>query len=112
MGNKLNLIKNNTPFKERKDLEWVNEFYQFLQGKSIPENITIAKAHQPKMSNNKAMTIIWYLQEHFAVIPDNIEKCDVCKELFDADNEGIYWEAKGKHFCESCEYLVPSNYNK
>ncbi len=46
------------------------------------------------------------------VLPDNIEKCDNCKELFDSNSEGIYWETKGKHYCGGCCDLVPYNYDR
>ena len=97
--------------QEWTDLEWMNEFYKFLQG-DVPEKVSICKGHQPKLSDKKANTIIWYLQEHMRILPDNIEKCDNCKELFDSHSEGIYWETKGKHYCGGCDYLVPKNYDK
>lgn len=97
--------------QEWTDLEWMDEFYKFLQGK-VPEKISIGRGHQPKLSDKKANTIIWYLQEHMRILPDNIEKCDTCKELFDAHSEGIYWETKGKHYCGGCSDLVPYNYDR
>jgi len=109
MGKEIRLLKNNDK-KEWDDLEWINEFYQFLQGES-PETIKIGKTNQPKLSPKKAFTIIWYLQEHFSVLPDHIEQCSVCKELYDSNNSGIYWESKGKFYCGGCDYLVPYNYD-
>jgi len=97
--------------QEWTDLEWMDEFYKFLQGE-VPEKISIGRGHQPKLSDKKANTIIWYLQEHMRVLPDNIEKCDNCKELFDSYSEGIYWETKGKHYCGGCRDLVPYNYDR
>ncbi|HDY67378.1 MAG TPA: hypothetical protein ENH85_06290 [Candidatus Scalindua sp.] len=97
--------------KEWTDLEWMDEFYKFLQGK-IPDRITITGGHQPKLNDKKAFTIIWYLQEHFRILPAHIEKCANCKYLFDIDVEGIYWETKGKHYCGGCDSLVPENYDR
>jgi len=90
------LLKNNEN-KELSDLEWIEEFYEFLQGE-IPEGIHLLRGHKPQLSQKKAFAIIWYLQEHFSILPDHIERCDNCGSLFDQDGEGIYWETKGKHF--------------
>lgn len=110
MENEISLLKNNDNRTDT-DLEWVNEFYKFLQGE-IPETISIGKGHKPKMSVKKAWSIIWYLQEHFPLLPDHINKCDNCDELFDCWSEGIYWETKGKHYCGCCQHLVPENYDR
>ena len=113
MKNEIKLLKNNSSHtQEFTDLDWLKEFYEFLQGKAIPEGMSIARGHRPKMTAKKANTIIWYLQEHFSVFPDMIEKCDVCDELFDSGSEGIYWETKGKHYCGGCDHIVPYNYDK
>lgn len=110
MERKINLLKNNDERTDT-DLEWVDEFYQFLQG-IIPESILLGKGHQPKLSPKKAMSIIWYLQEHFPILPSSIEKCDVCDSLYDSDSSGIYWESKGKFYCGGCDHLVPMNYDR
>ena len=110
MINQIPLIKNN----ENRDwtaLNWVDEFYEFLQG-NVPEKMHLGRGHAPKMSQKKAMSIIWYLQEHMPVIPDTIERCDNCGDLFDSNESGLYWESKGKHFCDGCDYLVPENYDR
>lgn len=104
-------LRKNNDDRTDTDLEWVDEFYRFLQG-DIPKNISIGRGHKPKMSQKKANTIIWYLQEHFPILPENIERCDTCGELFDRHSSGIYWETKGKHYCGGCDYLVPENYDK
>ena len=98
----------------RKDwdaFEWIDEFYRFLQGET-PEGMQCGKGGQPKLSEKKAFSIIWYLQEHMRILPDNIERCDICGELFDDWSEGIYWETKGKHYYGACDYLVPENYDR
>lgn len=97
--------------KDWTDLEWINEFYKFLQGE-CPENINLVRGHQPILSQKKAFAIIWYLQEHLSVFPDHIEQCSNCGQLYDTYSEGIYWQSKGKHFCYACEYLVPENYDR
>jgi len=58
----------------RKDwdaFEWIDEFYRFLQGET-PEGMQCGKGGQPKLSEKKAFSIIWYLQEHMRILPDNI----------------------------------------
>jgi hypothetical protein len=105
--------RNHTHDKIRKDwddLEWINEFYEFLQGK-IPKEISMVNGHKPKMTAKKANSIIWYLQEHLRILPDNIEKCSSCDELYDSNSGGIYWESKGKHYCNCCSDQVPENYD-
>ncbi len=110
MKNRIQLIKNNHD-RDWSALQWIEEFYIFLQGE-MPETIHMPRGHVPKMSQKKAMAIIWYLQEHMPVIPDTIERCDCCGELFDSYNSGLYWESKGKNFCDGCSYLVPQNYDR
>ena len=110
MKNEINLLKNNDERTDT-DLEWIEEFYEFLQDE-CSENIRLRKGHQPKMSAKKAFAIIWYLQEHFPVFPDTIEKCWNCDNLFDTDSEGIYWQSKYRHYCSNCKYLVPYTYDR
>lgn len=111
MDNEIKLLKNNDK-REDSDLEKLNEFYRFLTGEEMPEKISIGRGHAPKMSEKKAFSIIWYLQEHLSIFPDTIERCSVCGELFDTNSEGIYWETKGKHYCEGCCDIVPYNYDR
>lgn len=115
MGNDINFQdKNHLSDVKRKnwdDLEWINELYEFLQGGEVP-GISIGRGYKPKMSDKKANTIIWYLQEHLRILPDNIERCDNCGELYDSNCSGIYWESKGKNYCDGCEFLVPYNYDR
>ncbi len=99
--NEIKLLKNNDK-REDTDLEWVTEFYEFLQG-NIPEKITLGRGHNPKLSKKKAFAIIWYLQEHFPVFTDRIEKCSVCDDLYDGWSGGHYSEKQGKHYCGSCD---------
>lgn len=100
--------------EERKNwshTQWVDEFYRFLQG-GCPNGMEIGTHSQPRLSQKKAFTIIWYLQEHLRVLPDHIERCDTCGELYDSHSAGIYWESRGKFFCDGCSYLVPENYDR
>lgn len=114
VNNEFPFLKNNFQ-KGREDwgsVEWLEEFKSFLMGEGNPKGMTITKTDQPRLSNKKAVAIIWYLQEHLSVFPDTIESCDVCGRLFDCNSEGLYWETKSKHYCGSCDYLVPQNYDR
>ena len=110
MSNEIKILKNSSE-RDWDDIEWIEEFYRFLQGE-LPEGIHIGRGHKVKLSEKKAFAIIWYLQEHFSILPDHIERCDTCGELFDDWNEGIYWETKGKNYCYDCQHLVPENYDR
>lgn len=105
----IKLLKNNTTFKARTDFEWVEEFYKYMQGET-PENIS---GDPMNLSSEQAYDIVWYLKEHFSLLPDNIFKCDVCQELFDADCSGMYSENGDEfgryHFCTGCDHLCPND---
>jgi hypothetical protein len=101
MSKEIHLIKNNDK-RDWSDFEWIEEFYQFLQG-NVPERITLGRGHSVKLRPKQAMAIIWYLQEHFPVFPDFIERCSVCDQLYDSNREGYYSEKRGKHYCSSCD---------
>lgn len=110
MENEIKLLKNNNNRTDT-DIEWIEEFYYFLQGE-MPEGMHLGKGYKPKMTSKKAFAIIWYLQEHFSILPDHIEKCDSCDCLYDGWSEGLYWETKVKHYCGACEHIVPENYDR
>ena len=103
----MNLLRNNDN-RDWSDVEWVQEFFDFLTG-DLPDGISMPKSHQPKLTPKKAMAIIWYLQEKFPLIPDNIEKCDdpACNNIFDSNSQGFYSEKRGKHFCQ--DVCLPRN---
>ena len=111
MDNEIKLLRNNDN-RTDSDIEKVREFYRFLTGEKMPEKISMRRGHAPKMTEKKAFAIIWYLQEHLSIFPDTIERCSVCGELFDSYSEGIYWQTKGKHYCDVCSDIVPYNYDR
>ena len=69
-------------------LERVKEFYDFLQGISVPKNFVISKRQRPKLTPDKAFSVIYMMQEHLFVLPDSFEQCQACKGLYDSDSEG------------------------
>ena len=110
MRKKIDILKNNDK-KNWDDLRLIEEFYKFLQG-DAPDEISFSRGYQPKLSHKKAFSIIYYLQEHFPVLPDHIEQCWNCGGLFDTNCSGLYWESKFRHYCDSCMHLVPENYDR
>lgn len=66
----------------------VEEFFEMLKGGSLPNGI--AMENQPELNHEQAFSVIWFLQEHFKVLPDHIEMCVLCKDLFDAHCGGNY----------------------
>lgn len=99
MNQKIKLIKNNQQ-RNWDDLDWINEFYEFLQGK-VPVGIELGT--KIRLNQQQAFAIIWYLQEHFPVFPDNIEKCDSCGIIYDTWREGYHSEKRMKNYCGNCD---------
>jgi hypothetical protein len=84
---------------KQSDLDWINCFYKWLQGEK-PEhcNYTIKGA----LTEDQAWSVIYYLQELLPVLPEYIERCDVCGELFDERDEGYYFSFDGTNCCPAC----------
>lgn len=66
----------------------VDELFKYLTDEKIPDGILVKS--RPKLSPNKAWSLIWFLQEVTRCLPGHIERCDVCGELYDSWAEG-YW---------------------
>ena len=78
-------------------IKQIEELYQFLQG-TCPKGIYVK--HPPRLSERKAFSVIWFLQEHLRVLPDNIERCCRCGDLFDVNREsGTY---RDRLYCDPC----------
>lgn len=69
-------------------LEQVEEFFDFLRGE-LPDGMSLVKKNIPKLRDDQAFAIIWYIQERLRIIPDNFELCHDCKQIYDADYGGI-----------------------
>ncbi|HNT73476.1 MAG TPA: hypothetical protein PKH77_00515 [Anaerolineae bacterium] len=67
-------------------LEQVQEFMTMLTSGELPEGLVMPE--QPALTPTAAFAVIWYLQEYLRVLPDHIEQCCICGELFDADCDG------------------------
>jgi len=57
----------------------------------------------PQLTADQAWTVIWYLGNQYWQVPDFIERCDVCGDLFDSEQEGGYHEeGPPYHYCDTC----------
>lgn len=88
---------------ERTDMEKIQELFGFLQG-VIPEGYKIPRKSRLKLTAEQAMTVIWYIQNLHWQLPDNIERCDVCGDLYDSHAEGdcLDYGKAPYNFCGSC----------
>lgn len=96
------------------ELEKTEIIYDFLMTAELPEGFISEVADFPKMTADQAFLVIYILQESCGFIPESIEKCDACDELFDSDSSGFYldeqYELNGKtlpkkyygHWCDNC----------
>lgn len=96
MSHYIKLLRDNQGIS---DLELIDKIYNHLK-------------NDLGLKPKKAFSVIYFLQEHVSILPDTIEKCWYCKELFDSSEEGIYWESKGRHYCGCCSDQVPENYDR
>ncbi len=94
---RIKLLKNNDN-RNCSDTEWIQEFSDFLQG-VVPEGIECTPLN---LTPKQAKIIIWYLQEHFPILPDDIEMCSECNKIYDSRLEGFYSEKEGKFYCDLC----------
>jgi len=74
----------------------MQELFDFLAYGEIPEGIY--PKHPPKLGEETAFSIIYFLQEQTGVLPDRWELCEACKSLYDSQNEGSSEENR----CDDC----------
>ena len=70
-----------------KELETAKELFEFLQGK-LPAGYKIPAGHMPKLNADQAATVLWYLGNLYCEISDNVNRCEVCGELYHSYTEG------------------------
>lgn len=88
----------------RDHLDRTQEIFDFLQGK-VPESVRIPKADRPTLTPEQAWTVIWFLGNAYYEVPDFIERCEICGDLFDSNKGGSCLDF-GKppyHFCGDCD---------
>jgi len=103
-------IKNPLTHDREEMYKLMEEFFNFLQGKQ-PDEISIEDSKLPKLTPDQAFNVIWYLQEHMGVLPDCMEQCHDCGDIFNQDFSGGYIEFPQKDgpngqddgsFCDNC----------
>lgn len=85
--------------KEMSPEDQVQEFFEFLTDGTLPEGWN---CRRPRLSRNKAFSIIWFLQERYRLFPDYMDMCCKCKVIYNTEREGAYIESTGRHYCDSC----------
>ena len=83
-------------------VDLVEELFEFLQGR-LPDGYRIPDDHLPRLSEDQAWTVVWYLGNLYYAIPDHIERCDQCGRIFNTWSEGSFREAPGTQGCENEE---------
>jgi len=78
------------------DEEKMQELFDFLAYGKIPEGLHMKRP--PKLGEQMAFRIIYFLQEETGVLPDKWEMCKTCKCLYNSENEGC---SKQRH-CDDC----------
>ena len=91
--------------EKRDNLALANELFDFLQG-TVPDGYKLAADDVPHLTPAQAWTVIWYLGNQYWQVPDHIERCDICGELFDSNRDGVCldWGEAPYHACDDCEY--------
>lgn len=92
------------PDDPRSELERVEGLFSFLQG-TCPEGCKIPPSHLPKLTPDQAWTVVWWLGSEYWKVPDYVERCDVCGDLYNSHKEGdcLDFGKSPYHFCGSCE---------
>lgn len=90
------------------DVDRVRELFSFLQG-TVPPGYHVQDERVPQLTADQAWAVVWYVQELHWQVPDSIERCDLCGELFDSDAEGGYTDDGPQHdfCCGACDHLRP-----
>ncbi len=88
---------------EPTNLERTEELFDFLQG-AVPEGYQIALDHVPKLTEEQAWTVIWYLGNLYWQVKDHIKRCAVCGDLYDTEDGGdcLDYGKRPYHFCDEC----------
>ena len=73
---------------EEVDTNEVLEFFDWLQGKAEIKRMYFAE--NPKLSQEAALSVIYYLQERLGVLEDKYEMCRECGCIFDSEYEGTH----------------------
>jgi hypothetical protein len=67
---------------------YVQQLYDFFQGKYFPPNITITDEEKPNLTAIQAWYVLYCLQEHFGMLDDRFERCCKCGKIYDSYDGG------------------------
>src|SRR6185369_3172843 len=70
-----------------RDRKMTEELFAFRQGK-LPDGYKIPRKDRPKLTEDQAWTVIWSLGNQYWQVPDSVQRCDVCSELYHSHREG------------------------
>lgn len=86
-----------------KELELTRELFAWLQGEQSTE-AERRKWKTPKLSSDQAWSVIHHLGNLYWQVPDAVDRCDVCGDLYHSSQEGrcLDFGRAPYHFCESC----------
>jgi hypothetical protein len=93
-----------------------NELYDYLRGIKLPEGLRPTEK-MPKLSAKMAFSVIYILQEVTCCLPDYIEQCKGCLELYDSERGGCHLDdqcqVNGKKLAKKywgnwCEACIPN----
>lgn len=93
----------NRKFDYEEELAQTQELFDFLQGR-LPERCVVSEERLPKLTPDQAWTVIWFLGGLYWQVPDYIERCDVCGDLYHSHTEGECMDfGNGPYqFCGNC----------
>jgi len=83
---------------ESKIFRAINTLYKYLQG-TLPKGV---ECFAPKLSEEDAFSVIWFLQECIGCLPSKYERCDDCGDIYNSEAEGHHSELNGKSYCGGC----------
>lgn len=70
-----------------RDREMTEELFEFLKG-NVPEGTIIEESHIPRLTDDQAWTVIWFLGNLYWQVTDHIERCEVCGRIYNTWCEG------------------------
>ncbi len=73
------------------ELERTRALFEFLQG-SAPRGYSVPVGEMPRLTSDQAWTVVWYLGNQYWRVPDFIQRCDRCGDLYNSECDGGFRE--------------------
>ena len=70
--------------KTESTLDEVRELFEMLTGGQLPDGMHLTE--QPQLSAKAAFGVVYFLQEHLRLLPDTIELCAECEQVYESDD--------------------------